>query len=186
MKSIGKMSRAELAAFIQTNLKEAGIDVVLSGGSCVSIYSNELYVSMDLDFINTQVFTFKKSILVKTMLEMGFVQNGRHFSNLDTKYYVEFPSGPPAVGEELIKDIIIKRLSTGTLKIISPTECIKDRLTWYYHDNDLQCLEQAFMVAKNNTFDINEIQRWSKNEGMFEKFKGIKKKFQNFIKNKNL
>ena len=32
MKKIGKMSHAELAALIQTKLREKSIDVVLSGG----------------------------------------------------------------------------------------------------------------------------------------------------------
>lgn len=52
MKSIKIMTNAELAAFIGSHLLERGIDVVLSGGACVSIYSNGKYVSMDLDLIN--------------------------------------------------------------------------------------------------------------------------------------
>jgi len=51
MKSIKKMTNAELAAFIQSHLRNKGIDVVLSGGACVSIYSSNRYVSMDLDLI---------------------------------------------------------------------------------------------------------------------------------------
>ena len=134
---------------------------------------------MDLDLINTQVFSFKRNLLLKAMNEMGFLKDGRHFIHSETKLFVEFPSGPPAVGEEMIKEILTKNLSTGVLKIISPTECIKDRLTWYYHDNDFQCLEQAFMVAEKNNFNIKEIQRWSKNEGMLNKFLKINDKLEN-------
>lgn len=39
MKLIEKMERADLAAFVQKHLRYKGIDVVLSGGACVSIYS---------------------------------------------------------------------------------------------------------------------------------------------------
>ena len=46
------MSRLELAGFIGAEFKRRRINVVLSGGSCVSIYSQEKYVSMDLDFVN--------------------------------------------------------------------------------------------------------------------------------------
>jgi hypothetical protein len=49
MKSIKEMTQGELAAFIQTHLREKEIDVVLSGGVTVSIYSNNRYVSWDLD-----------------------------------------------------------------------------------------------------------------------------------------
>ena len=45
------MTRLELAAFIGAEFKRRNINVVLSGGSCVSIYSQEKYVSMDLDFV---------------------------------------------------------------------------------------------------------------------------------------
>ncbi len=36
MKPISKMSRAELAAYIQSHLREKGIESVLTGGSAVS------------------------------------------------------------------------------------------------------------------------------------------------------
>ena len=47
------MSQIELAAYIQSSLREAGIDVVLSGGSAVSFYSSDPYVLKDLDLITT-------------------------------------------------------------------------------------------------------------------------------------
>jgi len=52
MKPIRDMTRLELAALIGAEFRDRKIDVVLSGGSCVSIYSQEKYVSMDLDFVN--------------------------------------------------------------------------------------------------------------------------------------
>lgn len=36
---ISEMSLGELGAFVQSHLKEKGIDVVLSGGAAVGIYS---------------------------------------------------------------------------------------------------------------------------------------------------
>ena len=52
MKPIKEMTNAELAAFVESHLRERGIEVVLSGGACVSIYSNGKYVSSDLDLID--------------------------------------------------------------------------------------------------------------------------------------
>ena len=49
MKSIKEMTQGELAAFVQSRLLEKEIDVVLSGGASVSIYSSNRYVSLDLD-----------------------------------------------------------------------------------------------------------------------------------------
>lgn len=43
MKSIPEMTIGEFGAFVSDHLKERGIDVVLSGGSCVTIYSSNRY-----------------------------------------------------------------------------------------------------------------------------------------------
>ena len=61
MKSIKEMSTGELAAFISSYLRTHDIDVVLTGGGCVSIYSENIYVSFDLDFIDNQ-FTKRSKI----------------------------------------------------------------------------------------------------------------------------
>lgn len=48
MKPVSRMSRLELAAFIAAEFHRRKINVVLSGGSCVSIYSVEKYVDVDV------------------------------------------------------------------------------------------------------------------------------------------
>jgi hypothetical protein len=45
------MNQGELAAFVDTHLRDKGIQVILSGGASAAIYSNYQYVSKDLDFI---------------------------------------------------------------------------------------------------------------------------------------
>ncbi|MDD5522089.1 MAG: hypothetical protein PHI84_14820, partial [Kiritimatiellae bacterium] len=70
------------------------------------------------------------------------------------------------------------KTTTGMLRIISPTDCVKDRLTWFYHDNDQQCLAQAVAVAMNNRIDLKEIERWSVGEGMREQFEQIRKRLK--------
>jgi len=168
MKSIKEMTQGELAAFIQTHLREKGIDVVLSGGATVSIYSSSRYISWDLDLINP--YSTKRRMLRETMQELGFHEEGRHFEHPDTQFFVEFPPGPLAVGVEPVKQIDEIKFSTGMLRIISPTDCVKDRLAAYYHWDDLQCLEQAVLVAKANKIDLEEIERWSIGEGKLEEF----------------
>ena len=88
-------------------------------------------------------------------------------------------SGKPlGVGQEPVKQINRIETPTGVLRIISPTDCVKDRLTWYYHDGDMECLRQAVLVAGYNSIDIQEIRRWSCVEGMHEKFDLIKDQLQ--------
>jgi hypothetical protein len=161
----------EVAGLVGEHLSKRGINVVLSGGACVAYYSQGKYVSMDLDFVNAG---FAKRDRIKTaMEEIGFVEESRYFRHPDTKYLVEFPPGPLGVGEEQVRQIIDVKASTGTVRMISPTDCVKDRLAGYYHWGDMPCLEQAIMVAQANKVDIDELARWSEREGKTEEFAAV-------------
>ena len=169
MKRIKNMSQVELAAYIQDALQADGIQVVLSGGSAVSFYSSNKYVSKDLDLINTG---FSRRSQIKLVMEnLGFTEKGRYFIHPETTFFVEFPDGPLSVGEEPVKEVSEFELATGTLKVLSPTDCVKDRLCAFYFWNDLQGLEQAMLVAKSQQVDLKEVKRWSKVEGKEKEYK---------------
>jgi len=132
-------------------------------------------VSKDLDLINT---SFSKRSKIKAVMEkMGFKEKSRYFLNPDTPFYVEFPDGPLSVGEEPVKEVSEFKLATGTLRVLSATDCVKDRLCAFYYWNDQQGLAQAVLVTKNQSVDLKEIKRWSKMEGKEQEYKAFKKKF---------
>jgi hypothetical protein len=81
-----------------------------------------------------------------------------------------------------VKQVVEKKLSTGILKVISPTDCVKDRLAAYYHWGDQQSLSQAILVAQRNKIDFDEIRRWSAAEGKLEAFEKIKDKLRTALK----
>lgn len=58
-----------------------------------------------------------------------------------------------------------------------PTDCDKDRLTWYFSDQGFQFLEQVILVSKINKVDMKERRRWSKVEERLSVFNSIKNKF---------
>jgi hypothetical protein len=176
MKKIANMGQIELAAFIQSQLQKEGIEVVLSGGGAASFYSSNKYVSKDLDLINTR-FVKRKNIKM-VMDNIGFKEKGRYFISLETQFFVEFPDGPLSVGEEPVKVIDEFELSTGTLRVISATDCVKDRLCAFYFWNDQQGLAQAVLVAKSQEVDLKEVKRWSEVEGKLNEY-GV---FQNKLK----
>lgn len=173
MKPVSEMNRLELAGFIAAEFCRRKINIVLSGGSCVSIYSGEKYVSMDIDFVNAGFA--KPAVIRETMEFLGFTEENRYFRHPDTELLIEFPPGPLSVGEEPVKQIDEISTDTGVVRIISATDCVKDRLAWYYHDNDTECLEQAILVATSNDIDIREVERWSTAEGKRDAFDGIKR-----------
>lgn len=172
MTAVSDMTPIELAGFVGSHLSNRGIEVVLSGGACVSYYSNGQYVSMDLDFIN--VGYAKRERIVAAMAEIGFEEVSRYFRCPETEYVVEFPPGPLGVGDERVREIKEVETRAGTFRIISATDCVKDRLAGYYHWDDLQCLEQAVMVAQGNDILIEDVERWSKTEGKKKEFEQIK------------
>ena len=54
--------------------------------------------------------------------------------------------------------------------MLTPTDCIKDRLAAYYHWDDEQCLQQAVWVAQQNEFDLESVREWSIKESAEDKF----------------
>jgi hypothetical protein len=169
MKTVNKMTQAELAAYVQSHLQTKGISVILSGGAAVAIYTENKYVSADIDLVNVNFVDRKK--IVEAMKEIGFSEKNRYFIHPDTKHIVEFPPGPLSVGEEPVKRIIEIKFSTGLLRVISETDCVKDRLAAYYFWNDQQSLAQAILVAKNAQINMSEIQRWSQTTRNMNRFK---------------
>ncbi|ABB32023.1 hypothetical protein GeomeDRAFT_0674 [Geobacter metallireducens RCH3] len=172
MKPLKEMTIGEIAAYVAAHLRQGGVEVVLTGGSCVSIYTDNRYLSYDLDFIEVGRASRKK--IAAILMEIGFLEKDRYFIHPDTMYFVEFPSGPLALGAEPAGAIAELEFATGTLRLLSPTDCVKDRLAGYYHWLDRQCLEQAIMVAHDAEIDLEEVERWSQQEGMGEEFERIK------------
>ena len=168
MKSISLMSQLEIAAHVHDHLRQQGIDVVLSGGSAVTFYSHNLYVSKDVDLVNV-AFT-RRSKLRNAMEAIGFMEQGRHFIHPETPHIIEFPTGPLSVGQEPVKEIQEVVFETGVLRVISATDCVKDRLCTFYFWDDLQGLEQALMVSANHPVNLDDIKRWSRKADKMEQF----------------
>ncbi len=157
-----KTTREELAAIIVRKLKEHGISAVLVGGALVSIYSSEKYVSKDLDFITSA----DHRDISKAMRELGFEAKGKDFVHPKSAFSVEFPAGPLALGNDIPVEPEGKKVIAGvTVKMLSPTQSVMDRLAWFYHFNDRQCLDQAVLIAQEQPISRARVIEWSKREG---------------------
>lgn len=169
-RSFKNISLKDLAGLVSKQLKKYGVDVVLTGGACVSIYSDNEYQSLDLDFVTSAVESMPGAI--KTALkDLKFKRAGEgFFERRDCPFIVEFIPPPLAIGREPVKTI--KRMSTrlGTLFLLGPTECVKDRLAAFYFWNDKQSLEQAKQVVRRQKIDFKEVKRWSRVEGKLKKY----------------
>ena len=168
----------QLWKYVATHLKKKGIDTILVGGAVVSIYSEGIYKSGDLDFVLVTMFVKN---LPEAMEEIGFLKKvGRHYIHPDCKHlYIEFPSSFLEIGEDnqIIPDEV--KLDGVKIKILSPTDCVKDRLSSYIHFKARECLDQAVLVGGKNPIKLEAVKKWCKNEGAewaFDDFvKGLKK-----------
>lgn len=166
------ISLRDLAGFVSEELRNRGIDTVLVGGACVTIYSENRYQSYDLDYVTYE--DMKK--VKKALEELGFKEKQKYFKHEDCPWFVEFVSPPVAVGNEPIRDFNNVKTVLGIIKMLHPVDSVKDRLASFYHWNDKQGLEQAISICLEQEIDLGEIERWSINEKQEEKYQVFKKR----------
>ena len=159
----------ELAGFVSSHFRKHNIDAVLSGGACVCVYSENRYVSYDLDYVTFATIGEVKAVLSRLGYEKG---RGRHFEHPECSFVIDLLPGPVSIGSECP----IARFSTiktkwGPVRLLRSTDCVKDRLAAYFHWNDPQALEQAVLVAKSRKIDLQEVKKWAMNEGAREKYR---------------
>ncbi|MES2768445.1 MAG: hypothetical protein V4596_04800 [Bdellovibrionota bacterium] len=156
MKISRKMNRKLFAAAVVKQLGIHGISCVLVGGACVSIYTNEKYESKDLDFISP----YSLEVISKALKEIGFTKNGRYFVHQNSDFYVEFPSGPLAIGNQIsIKPEGKMKIKDITIKMLSPTQCVMDRLSAWFHWSDRRSLIHALWVCKKHPVNLDKISK---------------------------
>lgn len=81
---------------------------MLVGRLAVEIYTENLYLTKDIDIVNVNYQ--KPAVLKKEMAVLGFHKRGRIFVNDTTDIYVEFPTAPLSVGDDLITETAFLKL----------------------------------------------------------------------------
>lgn len=164
----------ELACLIYEALKNSGINAVLVGGACVSIYSHNRYQSSDLDFATYE----EMKPIEQALNKLGFKRTGRQFSHDQCPYLIDFVNPPISVGHEAIHEFRTVNTLVGSLQLLSPTDCVKDRLASFFYWGDAQGLEQALMVAEDHLIDLQGLKRWAKKEGFEKKLNAFLRRYR--------
>ena len=161
-------SMIELAVVVAQHLKHRDIRVVLVGGLAVEIYTENQYLTDDIDMVD--ISYQKPAVLKAAMSELGFTKQGRVYRNSSTDIVVEFPSAPLAVGDELIKDQTNIETEFGKISILFAVDVIKDRLAAYLHWKDQQSLIQALCIMLCHEIAPKKIKAFYENEASEEAF----------------
>lgn len=144
-------------------LRRTGIRAVLTGGACANLYSKGTYQSSDADFVLTRECGLEN--LDRALAPLGFVRKGTRYVHQLVPFFVEFPTGPLGIGQDLgIKPVWRSRGSAKTLAL-SATDACRDRLAAFYHWNDQQSLGAAVAIALHHHVSFAKVRSWSAKEG---------------------
>jgi hypothetical protein len=151
--------------FVAAHLAADGIPTVLVGGAVAAIYSHGGYRSGDLDLV-IEGRAIPPAQLTTSLAKIGFTKQGRHFRHpLCPQLFIEFVPGPVAIGNDFRIALEERQVSGQTIRLLAPTECVKDRLASFTYFRSRECLEQALLVASACPVDQDRLQTWATREG---------------------
>lgn len=157
----------ELWREVSRLLKENNIDSVLVGGAVATVYTQGKYETKDLDLV-----------IDGTHEEVRMIMTNNHFKKCNGYYLhedyaitIDFITGYLEIGYDCNLTPVID--SESGLKILTPTDCIKDRLSSFLYqekgpENERKGLNVARLIATKHTIDKNEVKNWCKGEGAEE------------------
>ncbi len=155
MKNYKETPIIELAAIVAGQLQQHDIKVVLVGGLAIEIYSENLYLTKDIDMVDISYQPPKA--IAAAMAEIGFSKRGRVYVNDSTDICVEFPSAPLSVGDQLVTETTTVETPAGEIPIIFAADAVKDRLAAYFHWKDRPSLVQALAVMISQEINAGEL-----------------------------
>lgn len=163
-------SLREVAFAVCTALDRVGVTAVLTGGGAATLYAPEAIQSFDLDFVLV-VYSDEKSP-GKALEELGFRREGHDYRHRASRFQLEFPVGPLAIGDERIERWTTLREGPEVLHVISATDSCRDRLAAFFHFHDRSALDQACAVyaAAKPKVDLKKVRDWSRREGKLDAF----------------
>jgi hypothetical protein len=156
----------ELWHYVAWHLEGEGIRSVLVGGAVVAIYTEGLYRSGDLDLVPDDAGRMK---LVEVLSRIGFeVSRSRYFKHpACPHFFLEFPRGPVELGEQFPVVPAEIEVEGRPLRLLSPTDSVKDRLAGYIHWSSRANFDQAVLICRRQEqrVDLDAVREWCAGEG---------------------
>jgi hypothetical protein len=166
-----EMPLPDVAFVVCTALSGNGLGAVLVGGSAATVYAPRVYQSRDMDFVIQFVEHEGRRRAAQAVADLGYVELGGTYSHPTNPFTLEFPPGPLAVGDDLISEWKTLERDGQLLHIVTPTDCVRDRLMWFYlQPTDRSSLLAAVGVAQAQEIDVDLVRSWSIREGFSDKF----------------
>lgn len=95
----------EVAATVGAHLRGRGIEAVLAGGACVSMYTDGSYVSKDADFV-IRGRVRQAALLDSALGELGFKRDGDRYVHADVHFYFGVSTRPARHWHAVARDSV--------------------------------------------------------------------------------
>lgn len=150
----------------------------MTGGSAATFYAPRAYLSEDIDF----VITLRGAGGEDALRNVGYQRKGDYYVHPSSRFSLEFPPGPLAIGDDLVDSWKTFRRKGQLLHVLSPSDSCRDRLASFLFWNDFRGLQQALDVymAQRKKIDLDLIRRWCLREHQGDKFQLFKERLKMF------
>ncbi len=149
----------QVAAVLSAYFASYGYEPVLTGRAVAAIYAGAGVKPRTLDFAAPE---YEVDEVGKAMKRIGFKEGAfRTFRSDICPYEIVFTPFPVTIGENIVEDFHIMRTAEGPLKMLTPTDCVRQMLARYYRWGDRDGMHEARLVARKHTIDYEMVKRWS-------------------------
>ncbi len=163
-----KLTLRQAVARLSEHLEDAGHEPVLTGSACAAVYVG---ASIRPRAINFVIGEYTSGDLDGTMKKLGFERSSmNHYESKSSPYDVVFSPPPLAVGDDVVRDIATAQARPGKFMLLSPTDCVRQRLSMFYRWGDTEAFAEAVEVARRHEIDLDLVKRWSEWEWCADKF----------------
>ena len=105
------------------------------------------------------------------MAELGFKDAGaKTFVSRRCPFDVVLAPAPLTVGDDVVRNIDTLKTREGAINLLSPTDCVRERLAMYYQWGDQEAFREAIDVARRHPVDQALIKRWSDYEWYADRY----------------
>jgi hypothetical protein len=116
---------------------------------------------------------FDRERLTHALAKIGFIATkSRYYKHPECSHlFLEFPRGPVEIGEQypVVPDEVT--VEGRRLRILSPTDSVKDRLAGYIHWKSRSYFDQALLICRQQMrVNLNDIKKWCMKEGGMEAY----------------
>ncbi len=158
---------ADVCFAVALALDDAALHGVLTGGSAAAMYAPDTNTSNDADFVIQG--GARADELERALQPIGFRPSATigMYVHPETPFTIDFLKGPLAVGGEYVLNSAVLQRGHLRLHILTPTDCVRDRLAHFYFWDDYTALGAAVGVARAEhgaDVNLNDLRDWTQRE----------------------